>query len=63
MLSRFALSRQAFSAGRRFFSTNGPAVFVDANTKVICQGFTGKQVGIGTLCVLFFPNVSKGNFP
>jgi len=42
MLSRFALSRQFAVTGRRFCSS-GPAVFVDGNTKVICQGFTGKQ--------------------
>merc|ERR1712232_929137 len=42
MLSRFA-SRQLFATGRRCFATKGPAVFIDENTKVICQGFTGKQ--------------------
>merc|ERR1712164_36532 len=42
MLSRFA-SRQLFATGRRCFATKGPAVFIDKNTKLICQGFTGKQ--------------------
>eukprot|EP00899_Mesostigma_viride_P027762 jgi/Mesvir1/8170/Mv12475-RA.1 len=32
-----------YSAFRRSLSTSAPAVFVDANTKVICQGFTGKN--------------------
>jgi len=39
MLTPFRLSRRAL--GSRWAST--AAVFVDKNTKVICQGFTGKQ--------------------
>lgn len=32
---------------KRFYSSNqGPFVLIDKNTKVICQGFTGKQVYI-----------------
>jgi len=41
MFSRFTASR-LLSTGRRFYATQ-PAVFVDENTRVICQGFTGKQ--------------------
>ena len=44
MLARFAGSRQTLSVGRRLFATQRPAVFIDENTRVICQGFTGKQV-------------------
>merc|ERR1712110_1207304 len=41
MFSRFTASR-LLSTGRRFYATQ-PAVFIDENTRVICQGFTGKQ--------------------
>jgi len=41
MFSRVVLSRHLATVGRRCFST--PAVFINEDTKVICQGFTGKQ--------------------
>jgi hypothetical protein len=52
MLSKFGLSlskqhRLKFENTkfvRGFSSTPGPYVLVDKTTKVICQGFTGKQV-------------------
>jgi succinyl-CoA synthetase alpha subunit len=36
-----ALTKFAF--GRRFFSSEQPAVLINKNTRVICQGLTGKQ--------------------
>jgi|Transcript_15438 succinyl-CoA synthetase alpha subunit len=41
MLSRFSRVATLASRGRNFSSTAN--VFIDKNTKVICQGFTGKQ--------------------
>jgi succinyl-CoA synthetase alpha subunit len=44
MLSRLTFGRAPVqNAAIRAFSTHNPAVFIDGNTKVICQGFTGKQ--------------------
>lgn len=42
---RQLLSDEIFSSHQRFYSSQipEPAVFVDKNTKVICQGFTGKN--------------------
>ena len=43
-LSKNATSNSGVVAVRRMSSTAN--VWVDKNTKVICQGFTGKQVGV-----------------
>ena len=44
-------SVSAFNNAARAYSTGTPGapVFCDKNTKLICQGFTGKQVNISAL--------------
>ena len=32
-----------FNIARKFFSSNSPYVFINKDTKIICQGMTGKQ--------------------
>lgn len=41
-------SKVVAAVGRRNMSSTAK-VWVDKNTRVICQGFTGKQVGAGSL--------------
>ena len=41
------------SAGSRRAMSSSAKVWIDKNTRVICQGFTGKQVRDGFLCSTF----------
>jgi succinyl-CoA synthetase alpha subunit len=35
--------KQCTAISKKFFSSNAPYVFINKDTKVICQGMTGKQ--------------------
>ena len=56
MLSRFSSVFKATARAARMTQTRAmsstAAVFVDKNTRVICQGFTGKQVCISFVLIL-----------
>ena len=39
----FNFYKQINSIQKKFFSSNKPYVFINKDTKIICQGMTGKQ--------------------